>query len=99
MLLALAYFCLFLFRRSSPERKLTRRKRHRNMVYRICGLVIVACILVMVSLILKDVARLLRPINPLLCCESLALVAFGVAWLTKGKGILQDYPQDRIRSL
>ncbi len=30
MFLALAYFCIFLFRRSSPEKPFTRRKLHRN---------------------------------------------------------------------
>jgi len=98
MLLPLAFFCLFLFRKSSPEKKFTRRKLHRNRIYGVCGMIIVLCILVMVSLTLKPMARLLRPIDPLLCCESLALVAFGVAWLTKGEGILKDHPQDRIRS-
>jgi amino acid transporter len=99
MFLALAYFCLFLFRKSSPEKRMTRRKRHRNTIYGICGLVIVVCILVMVSLNLKTVARLLQPIDPLLCCESLALMAFGVAWLTKGEGFLKDAPRDRVLSL
>jgi amino acid transporter len=99
MFLALACFCLFLFRRSSPEKRMTRRKRHRNTIYGICGLVIVVCILVMVSLNLKIVARLLQPIDPLLCCESLALMAFGIAWLIKGEGLLKDAPRDRILSL
>ncbi len=98
MLLTLAYFCIFLFRKSSLEKKLTRRKVHRNNIYGACGLVIVVCILVMVSLTLTPVAQLLQPFDPLLCCESLALVAFGVAWLTKGEGLLKDKPQDRIRS-
>jgi cytochrome bd-type quinol oxidase subunit 2 len=96
MLFAIAYFCLFLFRKSSPERELTRRKLHRNTIYGICGLIIVVCILIMVGLTLKSVSRWLQPIDPLLCFESLALVAFGVAWLTKGEGILRDMPQDRI---
>jgi hypothetical protein len=92
MFLALAYFCVFLFRKSSPETKLTRRKLRRNNIYGACGLTIVVCILVMVSLTVKAVARMLQPIDPLLCCESMALVAFGVAWLTKGEGILKDKP-------
>jgi hypothetical protein len=99
MFLTLAYFCLFLFCKSCPDRQLTRRKQHRNKIYKICGFVIVVCILVMVSLTLAPVARLLQPFDPLLCSESLALVAFGVAWLTKGEGLLKDRPQDRFRSL
>jgi len=95
MFLALAYFCLFLFCRSSPEKRLTRRKLHRNNLYKVCGLVIVVCMIVMVSLNFPSVARWLDPIDPLLCCESLALMAFGVAWLTKGEGLLRDRPQER----
>ena len=48
---------------------------------------ILVCDVVMVSLNLEGAERLLRPINPLLTCESLALIAFGIAWLTKGNGI------------
>ena len=51
----------------------------------------------MVSLNLEGAERLLRPINPLLTCESLALIAFGVAWLTKGNGILRDRPHNHVQ--
>ena len=98
MFLALAYFCIFLFRRSSPEGKFTRRKRHRNAIYGVCGFIIVVGMIVMVSLTLRPIAHWLRPLHPLLCCESLALIAFGIAWLTKGEGILRDHPRDRSHS-
>jgi hypothetical protein len=99
MFLSLAYFCIFLFRRSSPEKTLTRRKRHRNRIYGACGAIIVACIVIMVSLTLRAIAESLRPSFLLFWCESLALAAFGVAWLTKGEGILRDRPQNHIRLL
>jgi hypothetical protein len=94
MYLALAYFCLVLFRRTSPEKKLTRRKQHRNRIYGACGGVIVVCMLVMTGLPLDGFARMLAPINPLFTAETLGLAAFGVAWLTKGEGILRDKPQN-----
>jgi hypothetical protein len=97
MFLSLAYFCIFLFRKTSPEKTLTRRKRDRNRIYGTCGLIIVACIVVMVSLTLRAIAESLRPSFLLFWCESLALAAFGVAWLTKGEGILRDKPQHYIR--
>jgi len=97
MFLFLAYFCLFLFCKSCPDRTITRRKLHRNKIYRVCGLVIVVCMLVMVSLLFRAVARLLQPLDTLLGAESLALMAFGIAWLTKGEVFLRDMPQDRIR--
>jgi len=94
MFLALAYFCLFLFRQSSREGRPTRRKQHRNRIYQVCGLVIVACLGVMFVLPIDGIALWLYPINPLFTCETLALAAFGVAWLTKGEGILRDKPQN-----
>ncbi len=103
MFLVLAYFCIFLFRRSAPDRLLTRRKRHRNRVYGVCGLVIVLCIAFMVALTLGASLDHRRPSPALFWCESLALAAFGVAWLTKGKGILRDlpphHPQERVQRL
>ncbi len=97
MFLVLAYFCLFLFRKTASESSRTRRKRHRNAVYAVCGMVILVCDAVMVSLNLEGAARILRPFNPLLTSESLALIAFGVAWLTKGKGILRDRPHNHVQ--
>jgi hypothetical protein len=93
MFLSLAYFCFFLFRRSSPTQPLTRRKRHRNRIYGLCGLVIVVSLVLMVSLTVGSVARRRWPSPALFWCESIALASFGVAWLTKGKGILRDLPQ------
>jgi hypothetical protein len=98
MFLVLAYFCLVLFRKSAPGKSRTRRKQHRNAVYAVCGTVILVCDVLMVSLNLERAERWLRPINPLLTCESLALIAFGVAWLTKGNGILRDRPHNHIQS-
>ncbi len=93
MFLVLAYFCIFLFRRSAPDHLLTRRKRHRNRIYGLCGLVMVLCIALVVILTLGAALERRRPSPALFWCETLALAAFGVAWLTKGKGILRDLPQ------
>jgi uncharacterized protein YacL len=97
MFLVLAYFCLVRFRMTAQATSRTRRKRHRNMVYAVCGVVIVVCSAIMVSLNFESAARWLGPINPLLSCESLALIAFGIAWLTKGKGILRDRPHNHVQ--
>jgi hypothetical protein len=99
MFLSIAYFCLFLFRRSSPERKLTRRKRHRNAIYAVCGVVIIACMCAMVILTMKGLVEAPGSRHAFFCCESLALIAFGVAWLTKGEGILRDPPHERNHTL
>lgn len=94
MFLTLAYFCLVLFRQSSREGRPTKRKQHRNRIYSACGLVMVVCMAVMFVLPIDGVALWLYPVNPLFTCETLALAAFGIAWLTKGEGILRDKPQN-----
>ncbi len=98
MFLVLAYFCIFLFRRSTPDSQLTRRKRHRNRIYGACGLVIVVCLFLIVALTLGASLDHRRPSPALFWCESLALAAFGVAWLTKGNGILRDKPPRTIQA-
>ncbi len=98
MFLALAFFCLVLFRRSYLQAaRRTRRKRHRNMIYATCGWVILACNAAMLGLNLDHLKQLLDPINPLLTFESLAMIAFGVAWLVKGEGFLKDRPHNHVQ--
>lgn len=86
--LALAYFCLVLFRRTTPEDPPTERKATRNGVYVVSGVVILAslALLVVVGLFLPQLADL----RPALWLEFAATFAFGVAWLTKGELILPD---------
>jgi len=94
LFLTLAYFCLFLFRKTSALRTPTRHKLMRNTVYTICGWTIIGSIVVMTSLNIPAVSHFLAPINPLFDFESLALFAFGMAWLTKGNGFLPDDPHE-----
>lgn len=92
MFLALAYFCMVLFRKTSPGRRITRRKLHRNRIYFACGVVILLCDAGMAILAIPAVAQRFWHDRPLLMFETLALIAFGIAWLTKGNGILRDQP-------
>lgn len=79
----LAWFCLVLFTRDDGAP--TSRKSVRNTVYRTCGVVIVAC------LVLAVVTGVLG-IEALFWLESLAVLAFGVAWFVKGDTVLRDRP-------
>lgn len=94
MFLVLAYFCLFLFRKTSPGKPLTLHKRRRNRVFLVCGVVMVVCLSVMLSLTIKSVQAVLWPTGVLFWCESLALFAFGIAWLVKGDVFLRDSPRN-----
>jgi hypothetical protein len=97
MFLVLAYFCIFLFRKSSPEKPFTRRKRHRNSIYGACGFTIIVCMVAMVTLTVKAVLEAHHPSPALFWFEGTALAAFGIAWLTKGEGILKDRPHNHLR--
>ena len=90
MYLMLAYICIFLFRKSSPERPFTRRKRDRNRIYAASGLIMVACMMAMVGLTVRSAVERRHPSPWLFWCEALANCAFGVAWLTKGEGFMRD---------
>lgn len=85
-----AYFSLKLFTKTAPDRNPTRRKLQRNTVYRVCGYTIVACIFLLLVVALPPVKTIVERLTPVFWLESVAVVAFGVSWLTKGETILKD---------
>ncbi|MFP5022231.1 DUF7103 family protein [Pseudonocardia phyllosphaerae] len=82
----LALFCLRLFVRGEPGG----RKAARNLVYRICGWTIIGCLVLaaLTGLLLPDPVK--EEFETLFWLESLAILAFGVAWLVKGDTVLRD---------
>ncbi len=86
--LSLVFFCLFMFpmtRGAAP----TARKRQRNVVYRVSG------VLILVAVVLIGVVKataVVPTLHPMLWLEAIAIVAFGVAWAVKGEtlGVLRD---------
>ena len=87
--LTLAYFCLVLFVKTSGHP--TKRKKERNVVYKICGYIILACIVLLFLYFKIDkLQEMLKDYKPILILEALALWAFGISWLTKGEFILKD---------
>jgi uncharacterized membrane protein len=95
-LLILAYFCLFLFTRSdaTPD-AMTRQKKQRNMIYRGCGVAITAGVIVaaLFGWLSSDAFR--NAWHPVFWGESVAVVAFGIAWLIKGETLFTDRPEAR----
>ena len=75
----LAIFCLFLFTKSAPGKPLTDAKRRRNTIYRACGLTIVAALVVLVW------ARSSGWDLVFLWSEIVAVTAFAIGWLVKGR--------------
>jgi hypothetical protein len=87
---ALTYFCLVLFKMTAENRKVTRKKAQRNLVYTVCGYVIIASVLLVALCKLFKVEHLVGNLGPTFCFETTALIAFGAAWLIKGETILKD---------
>ncbi|MGR3542196.1 MAG: hypothetical protein ACU0BS_12330 [Hasllibacter sp.] len=88
-LLATAVFCLVLFRRSDRAVP-TPGKRLRNGVYLACGLAILASLagLAVYFVALPVQTRCdWQDLRPVLWLEVVTVLAFGVAWLVKGRGI------------
>ena len=90
--LTLAYFSLRLFTKTDPLIPPTRRKLQRNIVYRVCGyLILLALALIVVVKMLPESAGIpIKQLAPVFWLEALAVVAFGFSWLTKGEAILKD---------
>ena len=85
--LALACFSLFLFTQKGADP--TRRKLKRNRIHIACGIVMIVSLLAIMiyfSIFQEDYPKT----SFVFWAETLALVAFGISWLTKGGGILAD---------
>jgi hypothetical protein len=87
----LAYMSFFLFTRSDKPSP-TERKIRRNHVYRICGVVILTCIVAIAVGKLFFDAGFERTTRFVFWFEAIAVVVFGISWLTKGEMILKDRP-------
>jgi hypothetical protein len=90
LFLTLAYFCFFLFTTSAHGHEITRRKLHRNWVYRVCGVFILASVVMIILFKVRHQEYLFGPLGAMFTFEATALFAFGVAWLVKGGAILKD---------
>ena len=90
LFLTLTFFSLFLFTRTSGNP--TPQKLQRNVVYRACGGIMLAAILLVPVLhfLPESVTAGIMELNPVFWLEAIAVVAFGVSWLTKGEAILSD---------
>jgi hypothetical protein len=89
---SLIYFALVLFTKTDPDGTPTKRKLQRNLVYRVCGVLMSLCVaLIPLQALLPSALRSrVRAYDPVFWLESLAIVAFGVSWMVKGGALLQD---------
>lgn len=85
--LCLAFFSLVLFTRKGSNP--TARKLRRNRIYVICGLVMIACLIGM--LVFFGFLQDHYPDSSFaFWAETVALLAFGISWLTKGGAFYPD---------
>lgn len=90
--LLLTYLCHQLFTRTRSENHPTPEKLKRNKVYRISSYVMIGCVVILTVYFNTNVLSFLDPIKPVFILETIALWAFGAAWLVKGEVILTDKP-------
>ena len=87
--LALSFNSLFLFTRRHPG-VMGKEKKRRNMIYRICGIVMILAIVCITIYTFFLRGTFLAAMNPVLMLESVALFAFGISWLVKGHTLFKD---------
>jgi hypothetical membrane protein len=76
---------LVIFRFTKPSQPvITKQKKSRNKVYVVCGIVMLVSLGAIV--VLKAISRDKSIFWP----ETIAIIAFGIAWLTKGQALLKD---------
>lgn len=87
---SLAYMSYFIFTLSKGEK--TKNKILRNSLYKACALVILLCLvgITIYMLWLKKSFPVLENYHIVYWLETIALIAFGISWLTKGRILLKD---------
>lgn len=92
LFIVLAYFCLFRFVKTDGEEQMTPEKKRRNSIYRACGVTMLVCIatIAVYKMGFGEPCSGFAELKPVFWLETVALWAFGVSWLVKGKVILGD---------
>jgi hypothetical protein len=85
--LLVALYMIIVFTKKSPHP--TKEKLFRNKIYVTCGLVMIGCIMVML-IYFSFILTQNTDSSFVFWCETFALTAFGIAWLTKGGALFPD---------
>ncbi len=72
------------------DMSVTRQKKTRNIIYRVCGYVIVACIVLLGLYMAFGQQTPIKDIKPVFILETLMIWAFGFAWFVKGDTLWKD---------
>ena len=83
----LAFNALFLFTKSNEVVQKHTAKWYRNLIYRICGSLILICMIAMIPALLCDSSLFPGDNHAVLVLETIMLFAFGISWLVKGNSL------------
>ncbi|MEO6177626.1 MAG: hypothetical protein ABIP27_20900 [Flavobacterium circumlabens] len=88
--IALAIISLVYFPKLKDDQQVvTPQKKKRNVIYIICGWVIIACIVLLgVYFVFKP--SFLKNVPVVFILEAVAIEAFGLSWITKGQTLWPD---------
>ena len=89
LFITLTIFSLFLFTKTHEDREPTPRKLIRNKIYIVCGLIMAGC-LVSIVVYFLIIGMKESDSSFVYWAETVALIAFGVSWLTKGETLFPD---------
>lgn len=91
----LIFFSLVLFTKTDPDKEMTAQKKNRNTIYYTCGFTMLGSILsiAIYMLWIKGKYPAIDSLSLVFWFETIALLAFGLSWLTKGQAILKDKEQ------
>ena len=87
--LTISYLLIKLFTKSVKYPITNPSKLRRNRIYKLCGYTMLTCIALILIFytLLRTRFPSLANLNPVFWLETVAILAFGIAWLTKGEAL------------
>jgi uncharacterized protein YacL len=86
----LAVNSLFLFTLTDKKKEMSNNKKKRNIVYKVCGILILISLIAMIIIVLTVNKQIVEEKRIVFVFETIMVVSFGVSWLVKGETILRD---------
>lgn len=84
------FFCLYLFRKTSGAKTVTKKKVLRNRVYVTCGVIMIACIIGIALASFNILGTAAENYHLVFWFETIALFSFGFSWIVKGELLWKD---------
>lgn len=84
------FFSLYLFRKTSGVKKVSKQKVLRNRVYVTCGIIMIVCIIGIALASLGLMGAAAAEYKIVFWLEAIALSSFGFSWIVKGELLWKD---------